>query len=384
MNKKIISAIIIGTMALATTSGCSEANTAISISDTLSAAERYLSEMKYEQAIIEFDKILSVEPKNVDAYLGKAVAYIALGDTDSAIKTLQTGYEQTEDERLKQRIDELSAPAETTSTETTMVETAATSETTTTPETTPYEETTYSEEETSKPIEEQFERPCYFGEYNAPLTVDDPHCLEVEQMILNAMANGMPVDPTAVDDVTGILVYGAECVSVRCGDRMGHWYREDYLSIDPDGYTDLKDDEFVIYSTSSSELRYKDAHWDIHKWGKNVDLSFLKSFNNLEAFAIAITDISDISVLSELTKLRYFHTWFCKIEDISPLSDLQELETIMLNGYRNYRGQNYNQIEDVSPLKNLKNLKYLELDDNLTETEINALRSYIPDCYIKS
>ena len=52
MKKKILSAILTATMLLTVVSGCSEANTTRSISDTLSVAERYLSEMKYEQAII--------------------------------------------------------------------------------------------------------------------------------------------------------------------------------------------------------------------------------------------------------------------------------------------------------------------------------------------
>ena len=88
MKTKLLSAILTVTMLLTAVSGCSEANTTISISDTLSVAERYLSEMKYEQAIIEFDKILSVEPKNVDAYLGKAKAYIGLEKYDDAADTL--------------------------------------------------------------------------------------------------------------------------------------------------------------------------------------------------------------------------------------------------------------------------------------------------------
>ena len=107
MNHRIISAVLSFSMILTAVAGCSEANTTISISDTFSVAEHYLSEMKYEQAIIEFDKILSVEPKNVDAYLGKAEAYIALGEVDNAVKTLQTGFEQTGDERIKTKLDEL-------------------------------------------------------------------------------------------------------------------------------------------------------------------------------------------------------------------------------------------------------------------------------------
>ena len=88
MKTRILPAILTATMLLTVVSGCSEANTTISISDTLSIAERYLSEMKYEQAIIEFDKILSVEPKNEEAYIGKAEAYIELNKYDDAVDAL--------------------------------------------------------------------------------------------------------------------------------------------------------------------------------------------------------------------------------------------------------------------------------------------------------
>lgn len=47
----------------------------------IEVAERFLSEQNYEQAIVEFEKILEIEPMNVDAYLGLAEAYIGMGDT---------------------------------------------------------------------------------------------------------------------------------------------------------------------------------------------------------------------------------------------------------------------------------------------------------------
>ena len=106
--KKLISTFIALTMIITVAACAQQPTTAISTSDTLAAAERYLSELNYEQAIIEFDKILEVEPKNVDAYLGKAEAYIALGNTEAALSALREGYEQTGDERLKTRLDEMS------------------------------------------------------------------------------------------------------------------------------------------------------------------------------------------------------------------------------------------------------------------------------------
>lgn len=82
------------------------------VSRYMGAAERYLSEMNYEQAVIEFQRVLEIESMNVDAYLGLADAYLAMGDTDKALECLNKGYEQTGDARIQAKIDELTKPVE--------------------------------------------------------------------------------------------------------------------------------------------------------------------------------------------------------------------------------------------------------------------------------
>ena len=77
------------------------------VSEHLQLAERYLSEQNYEQAVIEFLKVLEIEPMNVDAYLGLADAYIGLGQTDKAIEVLREGLEKTGDERISVKLDGL-------------------------------------------------------------------------------------------------------------------------------------------------------------------------------------------------------------------------------------------------------------------------------------
>lgn len=77
------------------------------ISRYMDAAERYLSELNYEQAVIEFQKVLDIEPMNIDAVLGLADVYAKLGDTDKALEILNDGYEQTGEKQLKRRIDKL-------------------------------------------------------------------------------------------------------------------------------------------------------------------------------------------------------------------------------------------------------------------------------------
>ncbi|MGN0553929.1 MAG: tetratricopeptide repeat protein, partial [Oscillospiraceae bacterium] len=68
---------------------------------------KYLIELSYDKAVIEFNKAIEIEPKNADAYIGLAEAYIGLGDTDSAVDALKRGYDLTGDERIKEKLDEL-------------------------------------------------------------------------------------------------------------------------------------------------------------------------------------------------------------------------------------------------------------------------------------
>ena len=103
--KKLISIILIISF-LFTLSSC--ANTVQSDwQEHLDLGQKYLLDGNYEQAIIEFNKVIEIEPKNVDAYLGLAEAYVAAGDYDSAISVLEKGYAETENQALQDKINEL-------------------------------------------------------------------------------------------------------------------------------------------------------------------------------------------------------------------------------------------------------------------------------------
>lgn len=77
------------------------------ISHGLEIAEHYLLEHDYEQAIIEYEKVLKIDPMNVDAYLGLAKAYEKSGDIDSAIEVLREGLDKTGDKRIEKRLNKL-------------------------------------------------------------------------------------------------------------------------------------------------------------------------------------------------------------------------------------------------------------------------------------
>ena len=68
---------------------------------------RYLNEGNYQEAIIAFEAAIEIDAKRPEAYLGAAEAYIAADDIDAAIAILEKGYAATNDDSLKNRLDEI-------------------------------------------------------------------------------------------------------------------------------------------------------------------------------------------------------------------------------------------------------------------------------------
>lgn len=77
------------------------------VSRYMGAAERYLGEMNYEQAIIEFERLLEIDPMNEDAIIGLADAYVSMGNSEKAIKVLNDGYELTGSRRIEELLNKL-------------------------------------------------------------------------------------------------------------------------------------------------------------------------------------------------------------------------------------------------------------------------------------
>ncbi|MDR0220225.1 MAG: tetratricopeptide repeat protein [Lachnospiraceae bacterium] len=97
MNKRhlIIAAITVALIAaLAITALIVSGNRAekpTSVAELLDLGEKYLLDMDYEQAVVQFNRVIEIEPLNPRGYTGAAEAYLALGDTASAIAVLQKG-----------------------------------------------------------------------------------------------------------------------------------------------------------------------------------------------------------------------------------------------------------------------------------------------------
>ena len=93
--------------------------------EKLSLGQKFLLDLEYDKAVAEFQAVIDIEPKNVDAYMGLAEAYIGMGDEEKAIETLEKGLSETGDEKIQAKLDEMKKPEETTAEVTTVATTTA-------------------------------------------------------------------------------------------------------------------------------------------------------------------------------------------------------------------------------------------------------------------
>ena len=79
---------------------CSKKNELSTWQEQYDLGVRYLSEGNYEEAVIAFTVAIEIDPKQTDAYLERAAAYIEIGELDLAIADCETAIsiEDTNDE----------------------------------------------------------------------------------------------------------------------------------------------------------------------------------------------------------------------------------------------------------------------------------------------
>ena len=70
------------------------------VSEMLEIAERYLLEGNYEQALVEFIRIIEVEPREPRGYTGAAEAFVGMDQIDDATDILRQGLTRVPDETI--------------------------------------------------------------------------------------------------------------------------------------------------------------------------------------------------------------------------------------------------------------------------------------------
>ena len=107
--KTAVSMILILCLLFSFLAGCQKKMT---FQDYLDLGDKYLMEANYEEAIVAFTKAIEIDPKQAAAYGKLADLYLITGETEKAVEILKQGYENTGDESLRKRAEELETPEE--------------------------------------------------------------------------------------------------------------------------------------------------------------------------------------------------------------------------------------------------------------------------------
>ena len=360
------------------------------LSRQLDLGNRYLEEQNYEQAIVEFDKAIAIDPMSVDAYLGKAQAYEGMGDIDMAIQTLEAGLERTDDVQIKDRLVEhyLKQAQE------------------------------YTDATDYGKALEIYDRFLELDGENAQVQTDIANCL---QEYLDLLMEQERYDEAKAliekyqDKVSGIDFQAIlDEIVMRTTDYVIEWEDAAFeayireLMGRPEGdikrsdvsqikvlegikqfyyvngvVTNIQTLNDLRHFTGLEELRMEYLNnlievSDISVVGSLSNLvvlnlgfmqreitgiSAISNLTNLKSLSLYQADIGDISMFGNLTGLETLNLTACNISDIGPLSNLTNLKELELYA---------NNISDLSPLRNLTNLTLLDIWGN-NISDISAL-----------
>lgn len=276
----IVAVILIGGGIFAAVTLFGGASVSVGVADMLQLADRYLTEMNYEQAVIEFQRVIEIEPNMVEAYLGLAEAYVALGEKDKAVQVLREGCEATGDLEIQDMLDRISggSAAESDEAMTTTVTTETDEAVTTTAAT------------------------------------------EIEP-VFGSMGT-VTVSGTELDIATTkrLYIFNKELLEQHQG-------ASDYNSWNA-AIIYLEDD---LSKSDFENLRQLSELRSLHiAFAGVTDITPLSSLINLESLSLFYNQISDITPLANLTNLTELDLDYNQIAEITPLANLTNLTLLRL------------------------------------------------------
>ena len=95
--KTRLTALVLAVLLLA---ACATADRPLTAQELLDLGEKYLLELDYEQALVQFIKLIEIEPMNIRGYLGGTDAYVHLAQMQEAEDWLAKGIEATDNKNL--------------------------------------------------------------------------------------------------------------------------------------------------------------------------------------------------------------------------------------------------------------------------------------------
>ncbi len=82
------------------------------VEKNLDLGKRYLDEQNYKEALIAFNKVIEIDPKCEDGYIGAADAYVGLGEYKNAESILNKGLKEVPDSvKIKNKLEEVKTKA---------------------------------------------------------------------------------------------------------------------------------------------------------------------------------------------------------------------------------------------------------------------------------
>lgn len=89
--RRITALLTVMVLLITMLAACAKPLSNLSAAELLDLGEKYLLEMNYEQALVQFLKVVEIEPMNPRGYTGAAEAYMGLGNIDKAESILKQG-----------------------------------------------------------------------------------------------------------------------------------------------------------------------------------------------------------------------------------------------------------------------------------------------------
>jgi len=196
----------------------------------ISLGEKYLSETKYEEAILEFQKAIDIDPDNeasikgiIDAYINLSKDYSGSGDYEKAIQILRDAYNNTGYIEIEKQL---------------------------------------------KKIEKEYERYLYEIEGDVTVTWSDPTFEKMIRSLIGKESGEVKVKD--LDYITKLSIYGDKYIFINEKEEMYH-----RIGTNIDGE---KSDIILDFYYSEEE----EAIHGITEIGTIKDISTLKYFRNLE------------------------------------------------------------------------------------------------------
>ena len=309
--------------------------------------ERYLDELDYESAILAFDRALKIDPRNVDAYLGKAEALTALGRADEAIAVLREGYNLTQDVRLAEALAGLGVTVEVTAEY-------------------PHEKLEIADPNLEAALRDVIDKPegdLYLDSFEkiTRLTLSNKGITDVTPLAKFTNLVSLNVSMNQISDITPLA-------SLTRLTELNLW-KNAVSDIAPlaelPGISILNLDNNPVADFTPLKKMATLTDITLGADGGKFDMSIPEALPKLTAlrlsgFAISGDDLRRIAEITDLTSLMLTEAG---IDDITPLAKLTGLTSLTLSD---------NIISDLTPLAGLTNLTHLWLMENAV-TDITPL-----------